>query len=117
MRAHPVQGGLQPLELELLQLLPGHAFVFRFPIHRIFSIIGCKRLIRPTPVQLLLLLNFFPAQIGPLHILVGQQVLGRPLEDDLAGLQHIAAVGDLQGRPGVLLHQQDGVALLAAAGR
>jgi hypothetical protein len=31
--SHAIQRGLQPLQLELLQILPGHAFSFLFPIH------------------------------------------------------------------------------------
>src|SRR3712207_7009879 len=36
--------------------------------------------------------------------------------DDLAGLQHVAALGDLEGEVGVLLHEQDRRALLVDLG-
>ena len=39
---------------------------------------------------------------------VGQQRGARTFERDLAGLQHITAVGNLKGGAGVLLHKQDG---------
>ena len=52
------------------------------------------------------------AQIGFFHCLVLQQLLAGAGGDDLACLQHIAPVGHGQGHLGVLLHQQDGGAVL-----
>ncbi len=52
------------------------------------------------------------AQIRLAHILVGGQGGGRVGEQDLAGLEHVAPIGDGQGLHRVLLHQQDGDALL-----
>src|SRR3972149_4379859 len=48
-----------------------------------------------------------PPQIGSLHILVGQQLLGRSLEDHPPGLQDIPPVGYAQGSPRVLLDEKD----------
>ncbi len=40
-------------------------------------------------------------------LIVLQKLLGIALHDDAAGLQHIGAVGDGQGQPGVLLDEQN----------
>ncbi len=48
------------------------------------------------------------AQIGPLDFRVFPEFRGGAVQDDAAGLQDVAPVGHLQGRPGVLFHQQDG---------
>ena len=57
--------------------------------------------------------DLFPPQVGPLHVRVGEQVGRRPLDDDLADLEYVAAIGHPQGGAGVLLDEQDGVALVA----
>src|SRR5919198_4916224 len=52
------------------------------------------------------------AEVRLADLLVGEQARGVVLEDDPAGLDHVAAVGQAQGLGRVLLHQQDGGALL-----
>src|SRR5262245_16324338 len=50
-------------------------------------------------------------QVGLPHEVGAQQVGGRILQHDAAGLDDIAAVGDPQGHPRILLHEQDRRAL------
>ena len=52
------------------------------------------------------------AQIGLFHGLILQQFGSGAGGYDLAGLQHVAPVGHGQSHVGVLLHQQDGGAVL-----
>ena len=53
------------------------------------------------------------AQVRLADVLVAQQVDSGVFQGDLAGLQHIATVGDLQRLVGILLHQEHSHALLA----
>src|SRR5262245_28801984 len=57
------------------------------------------------------------AQIGALDGGVGLQGRRRALADDAAGLDEVAAVGDVEALLGVLLHQQDADAGGADAGQ
>ncbi len=51
-------------------------------------------------------------EVGFLDHFVVLQVGGGVLQDDLAGLDDVAAVGDGEGHQGILFHQQDGGAFL-----
>ena len=41
MGADPVEGGLQPLQLQLLQVFPGQTFFFLFPKHSGLYVVDC----------------------------------------------------------------------------
>src|SRR5699024_498032 len=59
---------------------------------------SCARVVAPSS----------RTEIGVDHATIGGQLGGRPGERDLTGVDHVGAVRDPQGGPGVLLHQQDG---------
>ena len=120
----PAQSHLQAFELQLAQLVPAHALVFRVPdlVHE-FSI----------PLRLLTgLLDVTPAARTwspwrhsappgrPLaadgtYLRILQQRLRISGEHDAATLHDQAPVGQTEGDAGVLLHQHHGQALLVQA--
>src|SRR5258707_3791665 len=53
------------------------------------------------------------AKVGAAHEVIRQQILSSIAQDDAPLLQHVAAVRDIERHEGVLLHQEDGDALLA----
>src|SRR5262245_19834955 len=63
-------------------------------------------------IPLMIALRVRQTEIRAAHPVVGQQGLVRPLEDDMAGLQHVAVVRALQGLGHALLVQEDGQAIL-----
>src|SRR5439155_11898645 len=61
----------------------------------------CKAMVHPSS----------QSQIRLLDVVIGQEVGALALPDNAARLQHIGAVGQLQGPVNLLLHQEDGEAL------
>src|ERR1700683_3480041 len=57
------------------------------------------------------------AQIGFLNLAPAAQFGGGAFENDAAGFQHIAVIGDGERHAGILLHQQDGNAKLPSYAR
>src|SRR5690554_5875405 len=54
------------------------------------------------------ILAFVPAaEIGALDAFVGQEVFSAARDHDIAGLDRIGAVGDVEGQPRVLLGEED----------
>src|SRR6185503_15971957 len=51
------------------------------------------------------------AEVGGLHLLALEEGFAGPGQDDGAGLEHVTAVGALQGLAGILLHEEDGALL------
>src|SRR5688500_6634074 len=52
------------------------------------------------------------AEVELLDVLVGEELLARPVLHDLPGLHHVAVMGDRQRHRRVLLDEQDAGALL-----
>ena len=47
------------------------------------------------------------AEVGPADVLVGGEALGRVGQDHAPGLEHVAAMGDMERLQRVLLDEQD----------
>src|SRR5215471_9345078 len=50
----------------------------------------------------------FLAEIGGPNPIVGEQFIARAVQHELAGLEHVTAVGQRERLSSVLLHEQDG---------
>jgi hypothetical protein len=46
-------------------------------------------------------------QVGLLHVLIIQNILGRSTDDDPSRLHHHGAMGEFQGKPHVLFYKED----------
>ena len=60
----------------------------------------------------MVLISASVSQISPTNAVVVQQIGSRAFVDDLAGFQHVGAVGNGKRHLRVLFHQQNGGALL-----